>query len=446
MRNGLVMIKLPSDVYYLWSLNVGLSAPSLLLALKGIRSKGSTVVFSSNLMNYGFTFSDMASYLRNKGFKKVDRIFICDDQNFFSTSASRLKSYKKEAGYAFANITKRVLIYDARTWAKTNNITDTQLGWFSDVVYVMANNKKFLLGQLGDRIELERIKENIVEKKAMLEKKEAELKNLKSVEDIGKTSIKNILHMKWIDKLESTRNGGIRILTKQMACTFVPNIGKYLSVNEIKRNDMLYRIMKYQCLGKYFIIQPDYYIIDNNFGIKADSNQVYPFSRVRNVPIQATYFHGQACHIGNGHSCIGELSAAISAARKTGLDMLLMSFEAYLRTINLPDAAGHRFWCLPMGDAEGNVEVWPYVEDVMKRENISFGDKPRCLETYEWLLENTKLRNYGECFGISINENCRDWGAGREKQNMDACLDLIKEREPKVYEQIMNRVEKGAVL
>lgn len=443
-NNGLVMIKLPSNAYYLYNVNVGLSALSLLFALKGIRSKGSTVVFASNLLSTGLSFGNIARYLSDKGFGNIDRIFICDDDNMFS--ASRLRNFKKDAGYAFANITKRILIYNSRAWIKANNITDTQLKWFSDIVFNMMNDKRFLLGQLSDRIDLERIKENIADSKAKLEKKEEELKNLRSVEDIGKTSIKNIKQMRWIDKLEAARNGGIRILTKQMACTFVPNIGKYLSVNEIRSNDMLYRIMKYQCLGKYFIIQPDYYIVDNNFGIKADSNQVYPFSRVRNVPIQATYFHGQACHIGDGRSCIGELSAAISAARKTGLDMLLMSFEAYLRTINLPDPAGQRFWCLPMGDAEGNVEVWPYVEDAMKRENISFGDKPRCLETYEWLLENTKLRRYEERFGISMNENCRDWGAAQEKKNMEACLELIKVREPNVYEQIMKRVEEGAVL
>ena len=126
--------------------------------------------------------------------------------------------------------------------------------------------------------------------------------------------------------------------------------------------------------------------------------------------------------------------------------MLLMSFEAYLRSINLPDPAGNRFWCLPMGDAEGNVEVWPYIEDIMKKNNVSFEGRERSLETYEYILGNTKLREYNEQFGCTFNAYVREYPESEEKKKMEQCLNLIKEREPKVYEQIMKRVEEGAVL
>lgn len=436
------LIKLPNGVYYLWENNSNITAQSLLFALKGVRSSGKTVVLSAGLNRY-CGWGAICDYLRNKGFGQLDRVFICDDNSYNYNSRQRVNA---ELGTYFRNITKRVLFYDVNRWISDNNISQSQVDWFANVVRDMLQDKKFLIGQMSDRMELDRLRRSLDDMKSKIEKREEELKNLKSVEEVGRTSIKNILNMKWIDKIEAARGNGLRILTKPMACTYVPNIGRHMDIEDIKRHDILYRIVKYQCLGKYFIIQPEYYLIDSNFDVKADSNERYPKTRVRNVVMRNTYFHGQACHIGNGQACLGELSAAISNARKSGLDMLLMSVEAYLRSINLPDAAGQRYYCLPMGDAEGNVEVWPYVEDVMKKHNISFGDRPRTLETYEWILGNTRLREYNEQFGCPFDHGCRDYGEAQGDRNLQKCLELIKEREPKVYDEIMARVEKGAVL
>lgn len=438
----LFLIKLPNGVYFLWDNNNNLSAHTLLFALKGIRSSGKTVVITDYTIG-SFGIHTIAEYLTSKGFSNIDRIFISKERNL---TMSNLDRTKREMGQTFGRIAKRVLYYDMYAWIKHEDITTEQLEWFQRVILDMLDNKKFLLGQLSDRTELEQLKSNLITMQTKLEKREEELKNLKSTNEVGKTSIKNILRMKWIDKIEATRNNGLRILTKAMACTYVPNIGRYMDVNIIKRHDILYRIFKYQCLGKYFIIQPDYYIIDSNFNIRADVNDRYPLSKVRNVMIRNTYFHGQACHIGNQNICAGELASAISGARKNGLDMLLMSFEAYLRSINLPDAAGQRFYCLPMGDADGNVEVWPFVEDVMKRMNVSFGDRQRNLETYEWILTNTRLRDMEGNFGRPFEDGCRDFGEDQAQRNLNNCLELVKEREPQVYEEIMARVEKGAVL
>ena len=312
----------------------------------------------------------------------------------------------------------------------------------------MSHDKRFLLGQLPDRLDLIRLKEKEKEIEAFIEKREKELLNMKPITNdmIIKTSVDKIKQMKWIDKIEAGPNNSLRILTTPMACTFVPNIGRCIPLRYIEHEDVLYRIMKYQCLGKYFIIQPDYYIIESNFNIKADRNDKYPLSHVRNVMIRNTYFKGQACHIGNGHACLGELSAAISQARKTGLEMLLMSFEVYLRSINLPDAAGQRYYVLPMGDVEGNVEVWPYVEGVMKRRGISFKNKERSLETYEDILANTELSKEAENFGKYFDGSCENWNESTQESNMKECLKLIEKREPEVYQEIIRRLEKGAVL
>ena len=441
-NNGFIMIKLPNGVYFLWNTNMGIDVYSLLFATRGVKSKGKTIVTTKECVE-NFGPNSIRNYLRNKNFIDIDRLFVCQYANWRD---NQKKSRAKELGIILKDITKNILCYDVAKWASDNEITQSHLEWFGNIINQMIQDRKYLLGQLNDRLELERIKENIKEAKAKLEKREEDLKNMRTIDEASKTNIDNIKKMKWIDKIEAGPNNTLRLLTKPMACTYVPNIGKYINIEDIKHNDILYRIMKYQCLGKYFIIQPDYYIIDKNYEIKGDKNDRYPKTRVRNVMMRQTYFQGQACHIGNGRSCLGELSAAISAARKNGLDMLLMSFEAYLRSINLPDPAGNRFWCLPMGDAEGNVEVWPYIEDIMKKNNVSFEGRERSLETYEYILGNTKLREYNEQFGCTFNAYVREYPESEEKKKMEQCLNLIKEREPKVYEQIMKRVEEGAVL
>lgn len=439
---GFVMMKLPNGVYFLWHLGIGVDARALLFAMKGIKSKGVTVVTSREYVDNGGV-SSIKNYLESKNFVNVDRFFVCYNEGIKENSK---RSRAKDAGIILRNITKNILYYDVNRWMTANQITSCHMEWFNEVINQMAQDRKYLLGQLHDRFELERTRKILKESKVRLERGQEELKNIRSIEEVNKTNIQNILRMKWIDKIEAGPNGSLRLLTKSMACTYVPNIGKYMDINAIKQNDILYRIMKYQCLGKYFIIQPDYYIIDKNYEIKGDSNDRYPKSRVRNVMMRQTYFQGQACHIGNGRACPGELSAAISSARKNGLDILLMSFEAYLRSINLPDPAGNRFWCLPMGDAEGNVEVWPYVEDAMKKNNVSFKDMDRSLEAYEHILENSKLRGYNEQFGCPCDAYVREFSEGEQDRRMKQCLELIAEREPKVHEQIIKRIEEGAVL
>ena len=446
-NNKFAMIKLPSGAFYLHSLNDGLDARAFLFASKGIKSKGTTVVITISLISH-YNYGSIREYLVNKGFTKVDRVFVLyDRQNLWGFGIRDIRDIQKILGRTLKDITKRILTYDMTIWLNQEGYTDRHLQWYGRVLDAMASDKRFILGQIGDRLRLADDKEKLVEYQILLEKKQEELKNLRSPEEIQTTSIKNLKNMKWIDKIEAGPGNSLRILTKPMACTFVPNIGRYVAIDYIARNDILYRIMKYQCLGKYFIIQPDYYIIDSRFGIKGDSNTRYKQTAVRQVMINNLYFKGQACHIGNGQACVGELGAAIGQASKTGLDMLLMSFEAYLRSINLPDAAGQRYYVLPMGDADGNVEVWPYVEDIMKRLNVPFpAGAERNLDTYEKILHEPEMRRNNYAWGKNFDGDCRSFSDAQAEDNMQKCLKLIEEREPQVYEEIMKRVAEGAVI
>lgn len=438
-----LIVKLSNGVYFFWENRAGVSSDHLLFALYGVKSKGKTLVISEHILRSMYV-EEIASYVQSKGFNELDRVIVCYNKGNRAVVSRNLRI---NVGLAFRNITKRVVVCDSDKWLKENNITAYQQKWFANILNQMVQDNRFILGQISDRLELTQLKAREREAEALLSKAEEELANMPKVADIGaKASIEKIKAMKWIDKIEAGPDGALRILTKPMSCTFVPNIGRYVYIDDIKREDILYRMMKYQCLGKYFIIQPDYYLINSNFYIKADAHDRYPVNHVRNVMMRNTYFKGQACHIGNQQACHGELATAISQANKNGLEMLLMSFEVYLRSINLPDSAGQRYYVLPMGDAHGNVEVWPYVEDIMKKQNVSFKDRERSLEVYEDILTNTVLSQLNENFGQPFNGCCHSWSEAQQEKNMKLCLELIKEREPNVYEEIMKRVEKGAVI
>ena len=87
-NNKFAMIKLPSGAFYLHSLNDGLDARAFLFASKGIKSKGTTVVITISLISH-YNYGSIREYLVNKGFTKVDRVFVLyDRQNptFFKNS------------------------------------------------------------------------------------------------------------------------------------------------------------------------------------------------------------------------------------------------------------------------------------------------------------------------------------------------------------------------
>lgn len=447
VSRNLPIIKLPNGVFYIFNrmFNSLEANHSLFFAMYGIKSKGTTLVIDYDIIT-NFSYGSIKRHLIEKNLKHFDRIFIIVNRSIKNFSDSGIRNNNVDAGIIFKDISSKVLVFDTNKWEKSNNIKREQINWFYNVIGQMMQDKRFLLGQIDDRMSLAEMKSQIAALEDKLEKRKEELRNLRQPEDAAKTNLKNIMNMKWIDKIEAGPGDSLRILTNPMACTYVPNIARYIPLNYFEEEDILYRIMKYQMLGKYFIVLPDYYIISHDFNIKGDRNDHYPKTRVRNVMMQNTYFHGMACHIGNGQACLGELGAAISGASKNGLDMLLMSFEVYLRSINLPDAAGQRYFVLPMGDENGNIEVWPYVEDVAKRNNVSLKDLDRTLDGYEKLLNTPPMANKRESYGKYFNGSCSSWSEQMQESNLKQCLDLIHQREPDVYEKIMERVSKGAVL
>lgn len=430
MDNNSMFLRLPNGAYILLRTSDGyIPVQEMMFAVYGVRSKGKTVLIPS-YMYVWFSAREVADFILRK-LGTVDRVFCLFSSDRKKDWMAKVKnSYK----YSMREVTKRIIMCDTIKWIKDNKIPEYQVRWFGSVLESMSNNKKFLLGQIPYRQRLRKIDDKKREIEDGLRRKEEQLKNMREVDIVNRTNIKNIERMKWIDKIDMPTRQDLRILTKPMACTYVPNIGEYINVSQIEKEDILYRIMKYQLMGKYFIILPDYYIIQDNYYITADANTRYPRSRVRHVMEQATYFHGQACHIGNGSACLGELSTAVSQAGKTGLDMLLMSFEVYLRSINLTDAAGQRYYCLPMGDADGNVEVWPYVEAVMKSENMSFKNMSRTLANYEKILNSPKMSKYNEGFGKFFEGCCSN--LPDPMQNMIKCIELIKSREPALYDDL----------
>lgn len=444
MNYNLSILKLKKDVFILVRDNDGITPLSAYFGQNGVRSKGKTLIVDLHLLCSLESYK-LADFFIAKNINNFNRVFIIGLEKEWSNI--NINKSKPTFLTSLKYVSKKILFFNISKWLRDNNITVEQIHWIEEVFYRLNADKRFLSGQIKERKRINELKKIIKSIDDKAEVRKRELNNMKESQSPRETNIKNIKNMKWIEKIDCIQNSCLRILTKPMACTYVPNIGKYVPYRYIKNSDILYRIMKYQCLGKYFIILPDYYILNEYFDIRADSNTTYPFSKVRNVMIKNTYFHGMAPHIGNGSACHGELSGAIGSAQKNGLDIFLMSFEAYLRSINLPDAAGQRFYVLPMGDEDGNIEVWPYLENAMKDAKVKFpkGEK-RTLETYEKILNTKEMSKLGEMYGKSWDGNATLMRDDAMEENFNSCLSLIKEREPKIYEQIMERVERGVVL
>ena len=434
--NPFMLVKLPNGAYILLSGEVqNVSVSEMMMALYGIRSGKNSVVITTDLFRR-YSIATLGKYISEK-LPNIEKVFMLYDEKLTGDLNGVIR--QNYLPYFIRNgIGRKYIIWDSNKWIEDNHITQKQKEWFGKVVEGLFSNQKFITGQLSSRLKLQREKRDYADMEERLKKRKEEYENMRGPEEQASSNIRNIKRMRWIDSLETTPSGDLRILTKSMACTMVPNIGEYVRMDKIKESDVLYRMMKYQLMGKYFIIMPDYYIIKQNYNIVGDNNHAYPVTKAREIVMNSTYFRGQACHIGNGNACLGELSTAVSQARKTGLDMLLMSFEAYLRSINLTDAAGQRYYCLPMGDAEGNIEVWPYVETVMKKRGISFKNKKRSLETYEELLNTPQMKECGTSFGKYFDGECMNLN---KIENMRACINLIKKREPKLYKELE---QKGA--
>lgn len=428
-----ILIKLKDDVYLaVNSMNSYIDPKEIMFGMYGVRSKGKTIIIPQSIWS-SLLMAEMEKGLTNKKIGKVDRIIFTSN----STSATST-IYSKKPGYVFRNIAKTILVREIYRWVREANITNEQIAWFTRIINYMLHDEKFLLGQLPYRVKLNSLRQQLPAAIESVQKREEQLRHMEEVQTAS-TSVENIKRMKWIDKI-GAHPEGLSILTKPMACTHLPNIAEFIDARYIAKSDILYKIMKYQFLGKYLIVLPDYYVVRNNFEIKGDHNDRYPVSRVRQIIQSHTYFHGMACHIGDGQACVGELGSAIADANKNGLDMLLMAFEAYLRSINIPDAAGQRFYCLPMGDASGKIEVWPYMDTMLKKHHIRFYEK-RSLEAYEQAIKRDPVGCFSDRPSFCA---CNNTPIARDA-NLESCLELVRQREPKIYEQIIQRQEKGVV-
>lgn len=401
---------------------------SFLVGMVALRSPKNTLVITGN--------EDPSFLLFNLEEKKLhfDKIAIALGRSLNDTQKRRLA---KLFGARLGRRIKEVIIIDIPRLMRDKGYSSKQLDWFYNIIHKMFDDNRFLLGQIRMRKSLERISNDIASIDRDLESIKKNLDRARGVDEtnINQHIVDNINKMQWIDNMSLTKQG-LSILTKSMACTHVPNIARAVDVREIAKCDMLYRIMKYQYLGKYFIAMPDYYMIENNYNFRAEENNKYPLSPSRLVVQNATWFHGMICHAGNRNACLGELSGSISQADKTGLDIYLMSVEAYIRSINLSDIAGQRFYCLPMGDANGNIEVWPYVETFAKQQGVSMKNLERNLDGYNNFIRNSLGYDSLPQYGFRYIANSSEEVINQNEQN---CLELIKIREPKVYEELVKR-------
>lgn len=393
----------------------------LLVSQYGIRSHGKVIIHERILKQY--EGREVELYLIEKKLPVKNICFIIKGESYPYMSPNTSTSLKARFPGA--------LNFSMKLWKNRPSLND--MAWTKEIARKMLNNNKFLLGQISLRRDLTNYKERIDNTKKQIELAEHDLEDSKKVVEPLAMNIKTIKNMKWIDTmtLESDTNNLI-LRTKSMACTHVPNISNFLQVEDIKQSSLLYQIMKYQFLGKYFISLPGEYVIPHNFNVVGRKNAKVVDAEASNAISlikKHLWFAGTACHIGNGNICPGEFASAISAAAQTGLDIFLLNFEAFLRSINLNDAAGRKYFFLPMGNAQGEVEIWPALDKTIKQRRPNLRIQDRSLEGYDRLIEDIGNDIYMD---VRVRRDTYS-GAGTEEEG----LALIKEREPEIYEQIM---------
>ena len=243
----MIFVKLQNGAYVLVREdNYESSYYGFLVGMVALRSPKNTLVVTGN--------EDPSFLLFNLEEKKLhfDKIAIALGRSLSDTQKRRLaKLYGARMGQ---NI-KEVIIIDIPRLMRDKGYSSKQLDWFYNIIHKMFDDDRFLLGQIRMRKSLERISNDIASIDRDLESVKENLDRARGVDEtnINQHIVDNINKMQWIDNMSLTKQG-LSILTKSMACTHVPNIARAVDVREIAKCDMLYRIMKYQYLGKYFIL------------------------------------------------------------------------------------------------------------------------------------------------------------------------------------------------
>ena len=388
---------------------------------KILKKRDNVIVVSLDERYWGTRKREMIEFLEEKGMSHYTTVFIGDYP-------------KSEKENIYRLFPKCVFIGTAKI---EQVASANEREWIRQCIVAMENSPECILGQIETRMNLKGSK--LLQEQNEIKLKEAQdaLRNYTPSSVSGVSyNIETIRNMKWIESIEETDGDSLVLRTTAMACSHVPNISNYMYIDDIKTNSIAYKIAKYQFLGKKFIVMPNEYIIPTNFNIfgrKIDDITVTENPSIRKLIEKYLWFHGTACHIGHGHICSGEFATAISQAPKTGMDLFLLNFEAFLRSINLTDSAGRRCFYLPMGDNEGNIEVWPALEaSIKKGHGESLNTLVRTTDGFEEFLKR------GEIHSLNLtSDDCSGWLSGYYEIGEAACLDLIKQREPHVYEEIM---------
>lgn len=439
--SDLCSIKLPNDNRILVDLNQGF-IETMIFGIYGIRSYGKSVVLQGDILaSRGLDSFFSYDYMRTR-LQDFDYVFFVykrrDREETIKTNFNRAMRMSKMWG-----INKGILIDYNRFIEQT--FTPEMYRSISNFYSLILKDYDFQISHIKDMKSLGMLKSRLENRNAAISRLIADKKMIdkerSEPQNVGiKKAIKTIENMSWIANVKQHPKG-LALRTNQMQMSLVPNIGYSLDTDLIARRASYYTIFKNQCLGLNFVSPDAEYLIPYDMNVAALSSG--SDDAVKKWIRNSLMFQGMNPHMGLGGKCYGEFASGISSAQKYGIDFLIMSLEGFLRSANLQDSAGKCVLNMPMGDVNGNITCWPYIDEVLNKFGIAYRGR-RDYKTYLKLIKKLEIamRNNPR---VNIN-NLTTGMRSPNKQLFDANLQLIKEREPKVYEQIQKRIAEGAVL
>lgn len=243
--------------------------------------------------------------------------------------------------------------------------------------------------------------------------------------------------LKYLKLIKEARLSGhsLDLILEKLPIYPSEELGVVFAQENFRDNPYLYNAAKYIYLGGHFQMPETHIQIDNGFRPTFIETLDHRWDRMFRYHNWSTVGYP---HFGQNHLCPGEFNDTMAHGREYGLEYYFIALKQYLTTANMRDTAGARVWWYPIYNDEGEM-VYCAGMDILLEEWI----KPNRPEVYRqikdltWEEKSRVIAEYdfdGRNISRYTHNNCSYYGSNRDK---DYFLQLVKEREPEVYDKIM---------
>lgn len=368
-------------------------------------------------------YGDIMSFIRENRLTEVDFLYE-------GRMASDLARYIKEQmgegiKYRFVKITKENLANRkfkvAKDICETLRVdNDSILNHLNEVDEYRPFANRFK--QIPD--ELRVINENI----AALEKKRKEAKPIK---------LKDLEYLDLIEKVEV--NGEyLRLHIKPLYINPSEPLGKVYDKPTIEKYPYLYEVCKLIYLGNHFKMPGTIIEVGKDFMLHFIETKDHRWDKMFKNNNWSTI--GYPHFGGNNHFCQGEFADAIAHATEYGLEYYFLCLKQYLTTANMRDIAGVKVLWYPICDDEDNILYCAGMEAYKNAYRNRFGKNTdlELIPDRDYIQLSDFANNHTSFGDLNIDGYWR-CPSGYNRKDEDAFLELCKEKEPEVYEEIIKK-------